>query len=129
MSLDASLVAAPGGSVRIEAVAAVRCRKRRDAEQLRCRVVTLRAMHHAAREMRSPILSIHPYIPAIGQHEDVICSMASRGDCDHKLVAQVRTEFSDGSIHHWRVCGEWLTSHPSAIAHIKTKGFQEPASP
>jgi hypothetical protein len=41
----------------------------------------------------------------------------------------VRTEFRDGSVHHWRVCGEWLTTHPSAIDHIKTNGFQEPVTP
>ncbi|MER5432592.1 hypothetical protein [Streptomyces sp. NPDC002588] len=85
--------------------------------------------HAAAREMRSPILSIHPYVPAIEQQGDVICSMASRGECDHKLVAEVRPEFSDGTSPRWRVCGEWLTSHPSAIAHITTNGFQAPAVP
>ncbi|WP_112490000.1 hypothetical protein [Streptomyces bacillaris] len=84
--------------------------------------------HSAAREMRSPILSIHPYIPAFEQHGTVICSMATSGECDKKLVAEVRTEFRDGSVHHWRVCGEWLTTHPSAIAHIEANGFQEPAA-
>ncbi|WP_146608158.1 hypothetical protein [Streptomyces sp. NTH33] len=83
-------------------------------------------MHHAVREMRSPILSIHPYVPALEQDGDVVCSMASRGDCNHKLVAEVRPEYSDGTSPRWRVCGEWLTSHPSAVAHIKAKGFQEP---
>ncbi|WP_159062907.1 hypothetical protein [Streptomyces scabiei] len=83
-------------------------------------------MHHAVREMRSPILSIHPYVPARKQHGEVICSMASRGDCDHILAAEVRPEFSDGTSPRWRVCGEWLTSHPTAVAHIKAKGFQEP---
>jgi hypothetical protein len=85
--------------------------------------------HAAAREMRSPILSIHPYIPAFEQYDKVICSMATSGECDKKLVAEVRTKFRDGSVHHWRVCGEWLTTHPSAIAHIKTNGFQGPATP
>lgn len=83
-------------------------------------------MHHAVREMRSPILSIHPYVPALEQGGDVICSMASRGDCNHKLVAEVRPEYSDGTSPRWRVCGEWLTSHLSAVAHITAKGFQEP---
>lgn len=79
--------------------------------------------------MRSPILSIHPYVPAVEQQGDAICSMASRGDCDHKLVAEVRPEFSDGTTPRWRVCGDRLTSHPSAIAHITTNGFREPAVP
>ncbi|MEU8860921.1 hypothetical protein [Streptomyces umbrinus] len=52
--------------------------------------------------------------------------MASRGDCDHKLVAEVRPEYSDGTSPRWRVCGEWLTGHPAAVAHIIAKGFQEP---
>lgn len=47
--------------------------------------------------MRSPILSIHPYVPAIEQQGDAICSMASRGDCDHKLVAEVRPESPSSS--------------------------------
>ncbi|MBD9703196.1 hypothetical protein IHE56_14090 [Streptomyces sp. ID01-12c] len=85
--------------------------------------------HAAAREMRSPIRSIHPYVPAVEQQGDVICSMASRDECEHKLVAEVRPEFRDGSSPRWRVCGTWLTSHPSAIAHITTYGFQEPVMP
>ncbi len=76
--------------------------------------------------MRSPILSIHPYVPAVEQHGKATCSMASRGECVHKLVAEVRPEFSDGTTPRWRVCGEWLTTHPSAVAHITTHGFQEP---
>lgn len=79
--------------------------------------------------MRSPILSIHPYIPAFEQHDKVICSMAASGECDNKLVAEVRTKFRDASVHHWRVCGECLTAHPSAIAHIEANGFQEPVAP
>ncbi|MFF5358635.1 hypothetical protein ACFY4I_04415 [Streptomyces scabiei] len=45
--------------------------------------------------------------------------MASRGDCDHILVAEMRPEFSDGTSPRRRVCGEWLTSRPTAVAHIK----------
>lgn len=78
--------------------------------------------------MRSPILSIHPYVPAIEQQGDAICSMASRGDCDHRLVAEVRPEFSDGTTPRRRVCGEWLTSHPSAIAHITRTASRSPPS-
>ncbi|MFF9039759.1 hypothetical protein ACF090_30330 [Streptomyces sp. NPDC014892] len=55
--------------------------------------------------------------------------MASRDECEHKLVAEVRPEFRDGTSPRWRVCGEWLTSHPSAIAHITANGFQEPVIP
>ncbi|MER8115329.1 hypothetical protein [Streptomyces sp. NPDC094031] len=54
--------------------------------------------------------------------------MATSGECDKKLFAEVRTEFRDGSVHHWRVCGEWLTTRPSAIAHIEANGFLEPAA-
>ncbi|MFG2935033.1 hypothetical protein [Streptomyces sp. NPDC048282] len=82
--------------------------------------------HAAAQEMRSPILSIHPYVPAVEQNGNSICSLASRGECSHKLVAEVRVEFSDGTTPRWRVCGAWLTGNPSAIAHITANGFQEP---
>lgn len=79
--------------------------------------------------MSSPILSIHPSIPAFEQQDKLICSMATSCECDKKLVAEARTKSRDGSVHHWRVCGEWLTTHPSAIDHIETNGFQEPATP
>ncbi|WP_371580744.1 hypothetical protein [Streptomyces sp. NBC_01314] len=83
-------------------------------------------MRCMVREMRSPIPSIHPYVPALEQRGEVICSMVSHGGCDHILIAVVRPEFSDGTSPRRRVCDEWLPSHPAAIAHITARGFQEP---
>ena len=79
--------------------------------------------------MRTPIRSIHPYVPAVEQQGAVICSMTARDGCEHRLVAEVRPEFRDGTSPRRRVCSEWLTGHPSAIAHITMYGFQEPVMP
>ncbi|MET7440041.1 hypothetical protein ACWERY_24100 [Streptomyces sp. NPDC004082] len=83
---------------------------------------------HVVTEMKSPILEIRPLFPAVAQTKDRVCSMTTAGHCDALLVAEVFVQFADGTVHQWRVCGEWLTCHPKAIDHIKVQGFAEPRS-
>ncbi|MFI1439795.1 hypothetical protein [Streptomyces fructofermentans] len=93
--------------------------------------------------MKSPILEIRPLLPAVAQtvvsgtsaagaeatlSERRICSLATAGECEGLLVAEVYVRFADGTVHRWLVCAEWLTGHPDSLAHIAAHGFSEPRS-